>query len=99
MYRKKRAQIIHAYLIVGRGYDRADQLPVFSAPIWWDHCLSASTNMVQHCEGVGGVMTPPYKAEGKHYAAASSIFSIKIPYPVSGELTSTWVTAPMSLPS
>ena len=33
------------------------------------------------------------------YAAASSIFSIKIPYPVVGSFTSTWVTAPTSLPS
>ena len=31
--------------------------------------------------------------------AASSIFSIKIPYPRVGSLTSTWVTAPTSLPS
>jgi len=33
------------------------------------------------------------------YAAASSIFSMKIPYPVVGSLTRTWVTAPTSLPS
>ena len=33
------------------------------------------------------------------YAAASNIFSIKMPYPVVGSFTSTWVTAPMSLPS
>ena len=33
------------------------------------------------------------------YAAASNIFSIKMPYPVVGSLTRTWVTAPMSLPS
>ena len=33
------------------------------------------------------------------YAAASSIFSMKIPYPVVGSLTRTWVTAPTSFPS
>ena len=33
------------------------------------------------------------------YAAASNMFSIKMPYPVVGSLTRTWVTAPMSLPS
>ena len=32
------------------------------------------------------------------YAAASNIFSIKMPYPVVGSFTSTWVTAPMSFP-
>ena len=32
------------------------------------------------------------------YAAASSIFSIKIPYPRVGSFTSTCVTAPISLP-
>ena len=32
------------------------------------------------------------------YAAASNIFSIKIPYPVVGSFTSTWVTAPTSFP-
>ena len=34
-----------------------------------------------------------------NYAAASNIFSIKMPYPVVGSLTRTWVTAPTSLPS
>ena len=33
------------------------------------------------------------------YAAASNMFSIKIPYPVVGSLTRTWVTAPTSFPS
>ena len=33
------------------------------------------------------------------HPAASSIFSIKIPYPEVGSFTRTWVTAPMSLPS
>ena len=33
-----------------------------------------------------------------HYAAASSIFSMKMPYPVVGSFTSTWVTAPTSFP-
>ena len=33
------------------------------------------------------------------YAAASSIFSMKMPYPVWGSFTRTWVTAPMSFPS
>ena len=33
------------------------------------------------------------------HPAASSIFSIKIPYPEVGSFTKTWVTAPMSLPS
>ena len=33
------------------------------------------------------------------HPAASSIFSIKIPYPLVGSFTSTWVTAPTSLPS
>ena len=33
------------------------------------------------------------------YAAASNIFSIKMPYPVVGSFTRTWVTAPTSLPS
>ena len=33
------------------------------------------------------------------YPAASSIFSIKIPYPAVGSFTSTWVTAPTSFPS
>ena len=42
----------------------------------------------------GGSNPPPYD-----YAAASNIFSIKMPYPVVGSLTRTWVTAPMSLPS
>ena len=32
------------------------------------------------------------------HPAASSIFSIKIPYPLVGSFTSTWVTAPTSLP-
>ena len=32
------------------------------------------------------------------YSAASSMFSIKIPYPRVGSFTSTWVTAPTSLP-
>ena len=32
------------------------------------------------------------------YAAASNIFSIKIPYPVEGSLTRTWVMAPTSFP-
>jgi len=32
------------------------------------------------------------------YAAASSIFSIKMPYPVVGSLTSTWVTVTTSFP-
>ena len=34
-----------------------------------------------------------------NYAAASSMFSMKMPYPVVGSLTRTWVTAPTSLPS
>ena len=33
------------------------------------------------------------------YAAASNIFSMKMPYPVVGSFTKTWVTAPTSLPS
>ncbi len=33
------------------------------------------------------------------YAAASSIFSINIPYPRVGSFTNTWVTAPTSFPS
>ena len=33
------------------------------------------------------------------HPAASSIFSIKIPYPQVGSFTKTWVTAPISLPS
>ena len=33
------------------------------------------------------------------HRAASSIFSIKIPYPLVGSFTRTWVTAPTSLPS
>ena len=35
----------------------------------------------------------------RFYAAASSMFSMKMPYPVVGSLTRTWVTAPTSLPS
>ena len=33
------------------------------------------------------------------HPAASSIFSMKIPYPAVGSFTSTWVTAPTSFPS
>ena len=33
------------------------------------------------------------------YPVASSIFSIKIPYPEVGSFTKTWVTAPISFPS
>ena len=33
------------------------------------------------------------------YATASNIFSMKIPYPVCGSFTKTWVTAPTSFPS
>ena len=33
------------------------------------------------------------------YAAASNMFSMKMPYPVVGSLTRTWVTAPTSFPS
>ena len=33
------------------------------------------------------------------YAAASSMFSIKMPYPVVGSLTRTGVTAPTNFPS
>jgi len=36
---------------------------------------------------------------GAGYSAASSMFSMKMPYPVSGLLTSTWLTAPTSLSS
>ena len=36
---------------------------------------------------------------GLFHPAASSIFSIKIPYPAVGSFTSTWLTAPTSLPS
>ena len=32
-----------------------------------------------------------------NYAAASNIFSIKMPYPVVGSFTRTWVTAPTNL--
>lgn len=42
---------------------------------------------------------PPGTDAFSYYAAASSILSIKMPYPVVGSFTSTWVTAPMSLPS
>lgn len=35
----------------------------------------------------------------KSYCSASSISSIKIPYPRVGSFTKTWVTAPTSLPS
>ena len=34
----------------------------------------------------------------RFYAAASNIFSIKMPYPVVGSLTRTWVTATTSFP-
>jgi len=40
-----------------------------------------------------------YDAFAMGVCAAFSIFSIKMPYPFVGSLISTWVTAPISLPS
>ena len=44
-------------------------------------------------------MESPHLGVGFAYDAASSIFSIKIPYPLVGSFTSTCVTAPTSFPS
>ena len=41
----------------------------------------------------GGSKPPPYDD-----AAVSGIFSMKLPWPVAGSLTRTWVTAPTSFP-
>ena len=43
-------------------------------------------------------MFPKRNVPLARYAAASSIFSMKIPYPVVGSLTRTWVTAPTGFP-
>ena len=44
------------------------------------------------------VKQPTPYGVGLIYAAASNIFSIKIPYPVVGSFTKTCVTAPTSFP-
>ena len=55
--------------------------------------LLSSYHRVIKSQEIGAVNDRPYS-----YDAASSIFSMNIPYPLVGSLTRTWVTAPTSLP-
>ena len=58
---------------------------------------------------MGGVSPPAFFAPRKRrdgkpvpyggHPAAASIFSMKMPYPLVGSFTRTWVTAPTSFPS
>lgn len=89
--------IFNKYSVLGIGtvaeymYHRAHQ---FATPNNQDAAHECKANI-----GKIASLSPHQIGVGLTYDAASSMFSIKIPYPLVGSFTRTCVTAPTSLPS